>query len=207
MLYCFCVVFDEYIFCLVVCIGLVEFLCLGCVSVVDYNYLYWLDMFFDILEIVFSEGEVLGMCIVLCWGGVIQGWVVEQDLLVVLCLEIFDGYMVDVEWLVSCYYDFWFEFLCWVVMVFIIVLYFVLGVQLWEMVKLVCQLGIWLYSYLLEIVDYFDVVWQKFVMMLVQFCVEYDWLGNDVWFVYLVKLLLEEIVLLGCIGIGIVYCL
>ncbi|PCR71894.1 hypothetical protein CQA78_30985, partial [Klebsiella pneumoniae] len=32
-----------------------------------------------------------------------------------------------------------------------------------------------------------------FAMTPVQFCAEHDWLGNDVWFAHLVKLLPEEI--------------
>lgn len=42
---------------------------------------------------------------------------------------------------------------------------------------------------------------------LVEFCECIGWLGLDVWFVYLVKFDVEEIVLLGSSGIGIVYCL
>ncbi len=40
----------------------------------------------------------------------------------------------------------------------------------------------------------------------VQFCAEHDWLGNDVWFAHLVKLLPEEIALLGRTGTGIAHC-
>ncbi len=61
-------------------IGLVELLRSGCATVADHNYLYWPDMPFDTSEIVFSEGEALGMRIVLCRGGATQGRDVEQDL-------------------------------------------------------------------------------------------------------------------------------
>ncbi|MBZ4328655.1 amidohydrolase family protein, partial [Mycobacterium tuberculosis] len=47
---------------------------------------------------------------------------------------------------------------------------------------------------------------QKFAMTPVQFCAEHDWLGNDVWFAHLVKLLPEEIALLGRTGTGIAHC-
>lgn len=40
----------------------------------------------------------------------------------------------------------------------------------------------------------------------VQFCAEQDWLGPDVWFAHLVKLLPEEIRLLGETGTGIAHC-
>ena len=67
--YRFRAAFDEHTFRLAVRIGLVELLRSGCASVADHNYLYWPDMPFDTSEIVFSEGEALGMRIVLCRGG------------------------------------------------------------------------------------------------------------------------------------------
>lgn len=70
--YRFRAAFDEHTFRLAVRIGLVELLRSGCASVADHNYLYWPDMPFDTSEIVFSEGEALGMRIVLCRGGATQ---------------------------------------------------------------------------------------------------------------------------------------
>ena len=101
--YRFRAAFDEHTFRLAVRIGLVELLRSGCASVADHNYLYWPDMPFDTSEIVFSEGEALGMRIVLCRGGATQGRAVEQDLPVALRPETFDGYMADIERLVSRY--------------------------------------------------------------------------------------------------------
>ncbi len=75
-----------------------------------------------------------------------------------------------------------------------------------EMAKLARQLGIRLHSHLSETVDYLDAARQKFAMTPVQFCAEHDWLGNDVWFAHLVKLLPEEIALLGRTGTGIAHC-
>jgi cytosine/adenosine deaminase-related metal-dependent hydrolase len=40
----------------------------------------------------------------------------------------------------------------------------------------------------------------------VQFCAEHDWLGDDVWFAHLVKLLPEEIAMLGKTRTGIAHC-
>nr|VXZ83951.1 Isoxanthopterin deaminase [Klebsiella pneumoniae] len=74
------------------------------------------------------------------------------------------------------------------------------------MAKLARQLGIRLHSHLSETVDYLDAARQKFAMTPVQFCAEHDWLGNDVWFAHLVKLLPEEIALLGRAGTGIAHC-
>ncbi|MBY7098569.1 amidohydrolase family protein, partial [Klebsiella quasipneumoniae] len=71
--YRFRAAFDEHTFRLAVRIGLVELLRSGCASVADHNYLYWPDMPFDTSEILFSEGEALGMRIVLCRGGATQG--------------------------------------------------------------------------------------------------------------------------------------
>ncbi|EIX9793005.1 amidohydrolase family protein, partial [Klebsiella pneumoniae] len=63
-----------------------------------------------------------------------------------------------------------------------------------------------LHSHLSETVDYLDAARQKSAMTPVQFCAEHDWLGNDVWFAHLVKLLPEEIALLGRTGTGIAHC-
>lgn len=45
------------------------------------------------------------MRIVLCRGGATRGRAVEQDLPVALRPETFDGYMADIERLVSRYHD------------------------------------------------------------------------------------------------------
>lgn len=180
--------------------------CARCASVADHNYLYWPDMPFDTSEIVFSEGEALGMRIVLCRGGATQGRAVEQDLPVALRPETFDGYMADIERLVSRYHDPRPDSLRRVVMAPTTVLHSAPGAQLREMAKLARQLGIRLHSHLSETVDYLDAARQKFAMTPVQFCAEHDWLGNDVWFAHLVKLLPEEIALLGRTGTGIAHC-
>lgn len=204
--YRFRAAFDEHTFRLAVRIGLVELLRSGCASVADHNYLYWPDMPFDTSEILFSEGEALGMRIVLCRGGATQGRAVEQDLPVALRPETFDGYMADIERLVSRYHDPRPDSLRRVVMAPTTVLHSAPGAQLREMAKLARQLGIRLHSHLSETVDYLDAARQKFAMTPVQFCAEHDWLGNDVWFAHLVKLLPEEIALLGRTGTGIAHC-
>ncbi|WP_108986555.1 amidohydrolase family protein, partial [Klebsiella pneumoniae] len=147
-----------------------------------------------------------GMRIVLCRGGATQGRAVEKDLPVALRPETFDGYMADVERLVSRYHDPRPESLRRVVMAPTTVLHSAPGAQLREMAKLARQLGIRLHSHLSETVDYLDAARQKFAMTPVQFCAEHDWLGNDVWFAHLVKLLPEEIALLGRTGTGIAHC-
>ncbi|PLN41054.1 amidohydrolase, partial [Klebsiella pneumoniae] len=135
-----------------------------------------------------------------------QGRAVEKDLPVALRPETFDGYMADVERLVSRYHDPRPESLRRVVMAPTTVLHSAPGAQLREMAKLARQLGIRLHSHLSETVDYLDAARQKFAMTPVQFCAEHDWLGNDVWFAHLVKLLPEEIALLGRTGTGIAHC-
>ncbi|MDA5160931.1 amidohydrolase, partial [Klebsiella pneumoniae] len=114
-------------------------------------------------------------------GGATQGRAVEQDLPVALRPETFDGYMADVERLVSRYHDPRPESLRRVVMAPTTVLHSAPGTQLREMAKLARQLGIRLHSHLSETVDYLDAARQKFAMTPVQFCAEHDWLGNDVW--------------------------
>ncbi len=61
---------------------------------------------FDTSEIVFSEGGSAGGCASSCAGvGRPEGRAVEKDLPVALRPETFDGYMADVERLVSRYRD------------------------------------------------------------------------------------------------------
>jgi cytosine/adenosine deaminase-related metal-dependent hydrolase len=63
-----------------------------------------------------------------------------------------------------------------------------------------------MHSHLSETVDYLDAARAKFGMTPVQFCAEQDWVGSDVWFAHLVKLLPEEIQLLGQTQTGIAHC-
>ncbi|WP_134706203.1 amidohydrolase family protein [Rahnella sp. CJA17(1/100)] len=204
--YRFRATFDESTFRLSVRIGLTELLRSGCATVADHNYLYWPDMPFDTSEILFSEGEALGMRIVLCRGGATQGRSIEQDLPQALRPENFDDYMADMERLVGRYHDPKPTSLRRVVMAPTTLLHSAPGAQLREMAKLARSLGIRLHSHLSETVDYLDAARAKFDMTPVQFCAEHDWLGDDVWFAHLVKLLPQEIAMLGQTRTGIAHC-
>ncbi|RJT47096.1 amidohydrolase family protein [Rahnella woolbedingensis] len=204
--YRFRATFDEATFRLAVRIGLTELLRSGCATVADHNYLYWPDMPFDTSEILFSEGETLGMRIVLCRGGATQGRAIEKDLPQALRPENFDHYMADMERLVGRYHDPQPASLRRVVMAPTTLLHSAPGPQLREMAKLARSLGIRLHSHLSETVDYLDAARAKFDMTPVQFCAEHDWLGDDVWFAHLVKLLPQEITMLGETRTGIAHC-
>lgn len=204
--YRFRATFDEQTFRLAVRIGLIELLRSGCATVADHNYLYWPDMPFDTSAIVFSEGEALGMRIVLCRGGATQGRSIEKDLPQALRPENYEAYMADMERLVGRYHDPRPESLRRVVMAPTTLLHSAPGSQLREMAKLARSLNIRLHSHLSETVDYLDVARDKFAMTPVQFCAEHDWLGDDVWFAHLVKLLPEEIAMLGKTRTGIAHC-
>ncbi|QIT28048.1 amidohydrolase family protein [Raoultella terrigena] len=204
--YRFRATFDEPTFRLAVRIGLTELLRSGCATVADHNYLYWPDMPFDTSEILFDEGKALGMRIVLCRGGATQGRTIEQDLPQALRPESFDHYMADMERLVSLYHCPEPTSLRRVVMAPTTLLHSAPGPQLREMAKLARNLGIRLHSHLSETVDYLDAARAKFNMTPVQFCAEHDWLGDDVWFAHLVKLLPQEIAMLGQTRTGIAHC-
>lgn len=204
--YRFRATFDEPTFRLAVRIGLTELLRSGCATVADHNYLYWPDMPFDTSEILFDEGKALGMRIVLCRGGATQGRTIEQDLPQALRPESFDHYMADMERLVSRYHCPEPTSLRRVVMAPTTLLHSAPGPQLREMAKLARNLGIRLHSHLSETVDYLDAARAKFNMTPVQFCAEHDWLGDDVWFAHLVKLLPQEIAMLGQTRTGIAHC-
>ncbi|CAI1535884.1 amidohydrolase family protein [Serratia plymuthica] len=204
--YRFRATFDASTFRLAVRIGLTELLRSGCATVADHNYLYWPDMPFDTSEILFSEGEALGMRIVLCRGGATQGRTIEKDVSQALRPENFDDYMADMERLVGRYHDPKPTSLRRVVMAPTTLLHSAPGAQLREMAKLARSLGIRLHSHLSETVDYLDAARAKFDMTPVQFCAEHDWLGDDVWFAHLVKLLPQEIAMLGQTRTGIAHC-
>lgn len=204
--YRFRATFDEPTFRLAVRIGLTELLRSGCATLADHNYLYWPDMPFDTSEILFDEGKALGMRIVLCRGGATQGRTIEQDLPQALRPESFDHYMADMERLVSRYHCPEPTSLRRVVMAPTTLLHSAPGPQLREMAKLARNLGIRLHSHLSETVDYLDAARAKFNMTPVQFCAEHDWLGDDVWFAHLVKLLPQEIAMLGQTRTGIAHC-
>jgi cytosine/adenosine deaminase-related metal-dependent hydrolase len=167
--YRFRAAFDEHTFRLAVRIGLVELLRSGCASVADHNYLYWPDMPFDTSEIVFSEGEALGMRIVLCRGGATQGGRWNR-----ICRWRCVRKPSTAIWRIS---NGWSaaitprpDSLRRVVMAPTTVLHSAPGAQLREMAKLARQLGIRLHSHLSETVDYLDAARQKFAMTPVQFC-------------------------------------
>ncbi|AUG99543.1 amidohydrolase [Prodigiosinella confusarubida] len=204
--YRFRAAFDEQTFRLAVRIGLIELLRSGCATVADHNYLYWPDMPFDTSEIVFSEGAALGMRIVLCRGGATQTRALEQDLPIALRPESIDNYIADIERLVKRYHDPRPEALRKVVMAPTTVLHSAPSSQLREMARVARRLGIRLHSHLSETVDYLDAARARFAMTPVQFCAEHEWLGDDVWFAHLVKLLPEEIALLGKTRTGIAHC-
>ena len=204
--YRFRATFDESTFRLAVRIGLTELLRSGCATVADHNYLYWPDMPFDTSEILFSEGEALGMRIVLCRGGATQGRAIEKDLPQALRPENFGDYMADIERLVGRYHDPKPTSLRRVVMAPTTLLHSAPGAELREMAKLARSLGIRLHSHLSETVDYLDAARARFDMTPVQFCAEHDWLGEDVWFAHLVKLLPQEITMLGQTRTGIAHC-
>lgn len=204
--YRFRAAFDEQTFRLAVRIGLVELLRSGCASVADHNYLYWPGMPFDPSEIVFSEGEALGMRIVLCRGGATQGRAIEQDLPQALRPENVEHYLADIERLVGRYHDPRPASLRRVVMAPTTLLHSAPGPQLREMAGVARRLGIRLHSHLSETVDYLDAARARFGMTPVQYCAEHDWLGDDVWFAHLVKLLPQEITMLGQSRTGIAHC-
>ena len=204
--YRFRATFDEQAFRLAVRIGLIELLRSGCATVADHNYLYWPDMPFDPSDILFSEGEALGMRIVLCRGGATQTRGIEKDLPKALRPEDFDHYMSDIERLVGRYHDPEPTSMQRVVMAPTTLLHSAPAAQIREMAKLARSAGIRLHSHLSETVGYLDTARANFNMTPVQFCAENDWLGRDVWFAHLVKLLPEEIAMLGQTGTGVAHC-
>lgn len=198
--------FDEDTFRLAARIGLVELLRSGCATVADHHYLYWPNMPFDGAAILFDEAEQLGMRFVLCRGGATQTRGLEAELPQAMRPEKFEHFMQDVERLVQQYHDASPHAMRRIVMAPTTTLHSTSPQELRESAKLARQLNIRLHSHLSETVDYLDAARAKFGMTPVQFCAEHDWVGSDVWFAHLVKLLPEEIKLLGQTGTGIAHC-
>lgn len=198
--------FDEQTFRIAARIGLVELLRSGCGTVADHHYLYWPGMPFDGAAILFEEAEALGMRFVLCRGGATQTRGLEADLPTALRPEKFDAWMADVERLTAKYHQP--GALAWrqVVMAPTTTLHSTTPQELRESARLARSLGIRLHSHLSETVDYLDAARAKFNMTPLQFCAEQEWIGEDVWFAHMVKLLPEEILLLGAAGSGIAHC-
>ncbi|MDI9224196.1 amidohydrolase family protein [Pantoea sp. EA-12] len=198
--------FDEHIFRLAARIGLVELVRSGCTTIADHHYLYWPDMPFDGAAILFDEAEKLGVRFVLCRGGATQSRGLESTTARALQPESFDAIMCDVERLVMQYHQRDPFALRRVAMAPTTTLHSTTPQELRESARLARQLGIRLHSHLSETVDYLDAAKAKFGMSPLQFCAEHDWIGSDVWFAHLVKLLPEEIQLLGAAGSGIAHC-
>lgn len=198
--------FDETTFRIAVRIGLIELLRSGCATVADHHYLYWPKMPFDGAAILFDEAEKLGMRFVLCRGGATLTRGLESDLPQALRPEKFEDYMVDVERLVAHYHQPSSDAFRKIVMAPTSTLHSTTAQQFRESAKIARQLGIRMHSHLSETVDYLDAAKAKFNMTPVQYCAENDWVGNDVWFAHLVKLLPEEIQILGQTKTGIAHC-
>lgn len=198
--------FDEATFRIAVRIGLIELLRSGCATVADHHYLYWPNMPFDGAAILFEEAEKLGMRFVLCRGGATQTRGLESELPQALRAEKFEDYMLDVERLVQQYHQPERNAMRKIVMAPTSSLHSTTAQQFRESAKFARQLGIGLHSHLSETVDYLDAAKHKFAMTPVQFCAEHDWVGSDVWFAHLVKLLPEEIKILGQTHTGIAHC-
>ena len=198
--------FDEESFRLAARIGLIELLRSGCATVADHHYLYWPNMPFDGAEILFDEADQLGLRFVLCRGGATLTRGLEAELPQALRPEKFDDFTADIERLVSQYHDPSDQAFRQIVMAPTTALHSTTPEQLRETAKLARHLGIRLHSHLSETVDYLDAARAKFGMTPVQFCAEHDWIGEDVWFAHLVKLLPEEIQLLGQTKTGIAHC-
>ncbi|MCY6411505.1 amidohydrolase family protein [Acinetobacter sp. VNH17] len=198
--------FDEQTFRIAVRIGLIELLRSGCATVADHHYLYWPQMPFDGSAILFDEAEKLGMRFVLCRGGATLTRGLENELPQALRPEKFEDYMADIERLVSKYHQADSAALHKIVMAPTSSLHSTTPQQFRETAKIARQLGIGMHSHLSETVDYLDAAKAKFNMTPVQFCAEHDWVGSDVWFAHLVKLLPEEIQILGQTRTGIAHC-
>nr|WP_310617325.1 amidohydrolase family protein [Pantoea cypripedii] len=198
--------FDEQTFRIAARIGLVELVRSGCTTIADHHYLYWPEMPFDGAQILFEEAQQLGVRFVLCRGGATQSRGLESDLPTALRPEKFETMMDDVERLVTQYHQPDAFAMRQVVMAPTTTLHSTTPQELRESARLARQLGIRLHSHLSETVDYLDAAQAKFGMTPLQFCAEHDWIGRDVWFAHLVKLLPEEIALLGAAGSGIAHC-
>ncbi|ENW20782.1 amidohydrolase family protein [Acinetobacter haemolyticus] len=198
--------FDEMTFRIAVRIGLIELLRSGCATVADHHYLYWPKMPFDGAAILFDEAEKLGMRFVLCRGGATLTRGLESDLPQALRPEKFDDYMADIERLVHLYHQSEGNSFRKIVMAPTSTLHSMTPEQFRESAKIARRLGIGMHSHLSETVDYLDAAKAKFNMTPVQYCAENDWLGNDVWFAHLVKLLPEEIQILGQTKTGVAHC-
>ncbi|MDH0030109.1 MULTISPECIES: amidohydrolase family protein [unclassified Acinetobacter] len=198
--------FDEQTFRIAVRIGLIELLRSGCATVADHHYLYWPQMPFDGSAILFDEAEKLGMRFVLCRGGATLTRGLESELPQALRPEKFEDYMADIERLVGKYHQADSAALRKIVMAPTSSLHSTTPQQFRETAKIARQLGIGMHSHLSETVDYLDAAKAKFNMTPVQFCAEHDWVGSDVWFAHLVKLLPEEIHILGQTQTGIAHC-
>ncbi|QER39309.1 amidohydrolase family protein [Acinetobacter suaedae] len=198
--------FDEMTFRIAVRIGLIELLRSGCATVADHHYLYWPKMPFDGAAILFDEAEKLGMRFVLCRGGATLTRGLESDLPQALRPEKFDAYMADIERLVHLYHQSEGNSFRKIVMAPTSTLHSMTPEQFRESAKIARRLGIGMHSHLSETVDYLDAAKAKFNMTPVQYCAENDWVGNDVWFAHLVKLLPEEIQILGQTKTGVAHC-
>jgi cytosine/adenosine deaminase-related metal-dependent hydrolase len=204
--YRFRVLFDEKRFRLAARIGLIELMRSGCTTVADHNYLYYPGMPFDSSAILFDEADKLGLRFVLLRGGATRTRQLEAELPTALRPESLDAYLADIERLASTYHDASPRAMRRVAMAPTTVLYSMSPHEMRETASVARRLGLRMHSHLSETVGYQDSAKAMHGATPVEFCGEYDWLGDDVWFAHLVKLDAHEIALLAETGTGVAHC-
>ena len=204
--YRFRALFDAERFRLAARIGLIELARSGCTTVADHNYVYYPGMPFDSSAILFEEAEKLGLRFVLLRGGATQTRQLEAELPSALRPETLDGYLADLQRLTSQFHDASQRAMRRVVVAPTTVLYSISPAEMRETAAFARQHGLRLHSHLSETVGYQDSAHQMHGMTPVEFCGEYDWLGEDVWYAHLVKLDPHEIDLLAQTRTGVAHC-
>lgn len=183
-------------------IGLVELVLFGCMMVFDYIYFFQSGNKVDYqIEVVWD----LGVCFYVSWGLMLFGES-KGGLLLDVCVEDEVDILKDMVWVIDCYYDVFDGVMICVVVVFCL-LFFVLEDFLWESVVFVWDKGVMLYIYLCEMLDEECYIKEWFGKWLVEWMEGFDWIGLDVWFVYVIYVDDNEIWLFVGIGCGVVYCL
>ncbi|RKP50369.1 amidohydrolase family protein [Pararobbsia silviterrae] len=204
--YRFRALFDERRFRLAARIGLIELARSGCTTVADHNYVYYPGMPFDSSAILFDEADKLGLRFVLLRGGATRTRQLEAELPTALRPESLDAYLADMQRLSAQFHDASPRAMRRVVVAPTTVLYSISPSEMRETAAFARAHGLRLHSHLSETVGYQDSARQMHGMSPVEFCGEYDWLGDDVWFAHLVKIDAHELAMLASTRTGVAHC-
>jgi cytosine/adenosine deaminase-related metal-dependent hydrolase len=188
-------------------VGLVELMLSGCTTVCDHQYHLYPGMPFDASAAVFDEAERLGLRLVLARGGqTVARALTDSSAPLQVAPVTVDQFMASVEADVRRFHDPGPRAMRRVASAITTPNWSCRPDELVAMARQARRLGIRLHSHLSETHDYVRWAHEVHGCTPLQFAMDREWLGPDVWFAHMVHLSDDEIALAARTGTGVAHC-